>query len=159
MAFPGARQQRSLYVGARRVRDELGKGQEILRSEKASLRGVTAAAARQIIFVPEVDVVIVDIVAIGEGMTAGDTVEVLAPALYDTAIGAANRLCDSMTNANLADNTLFRATLTGLNGNRVSAGQPVIMVATEVGGGTITEVTVQVSYILADDERTYSIEV
>ena len=60
-----------------------------------------------------------------------------------------------MTNTNAANDTVYEAALTGLNGNKVVAGQPVILLVTESGGGTITEAYVQVSYILADDERSY----
>jgi hypothetical protein len=155
MAFPGVRQQKVLYATAKRVRDELGKGQEVMRSASARALGVTSATARRIVFTPQVDIIITGIQGIGEGLTASDTVDVMAAAAYDTAAGSTNRLCTQMTNSDLADNTVFQATLSGLNGNEVAAGQPIEIVVVESGGGTITEVYIQVNYILADDERSY----
>lgn len=155
MAFPGVRQQQELYHTSKRVRDELGKGQEVLRHASARAVGVSSATARRIVFVPQVDIIVTGIQAVGEGLTASDTVDVVAPDAYSDAPGAANELCTQMTNSDLADDEVFQATLSGLNGNRVAAGQPIIIVVVESGGGTIVEVYVQVNYILADDERSY----
>lgn len=159
MAFPGTRQRRARYQTAKTVVDELGKGQEVLRHKSASVRNFQNTTRRQVIYVPEVDIIIVDIIAIGEGVTgvaAADTLDIIAPAAYDDAVAAGNMLCAQMTDTELADDTVYRAALSGLNGNRVAAGQPIIMVGEEAGNdAAITEIWAQVSFVLADESRTY----
>jgi hypothetical protein len=155
MAFPGAISQRVLYNSAKRVVDELGKGQEVLRTASAAVRAVNAGTKRAVVLVPDVDIIVVDVLFVGEGLTASDTANLVAPAAYDTAPGSTNKLVTAATNTNLADDVVFRAVLTGLNGNRVVAGQPIVLSVLESGGGTIVEVFVQMSYILADEARSY----
>lgn len=155
MAFPGSRPTRILYGTAKRVVDELGKGQEVLRKAHGRVRGMSASEARSVIYIPDVDIVIVDVAVIGEGCTAGDICNVIVDDEFSHAVGAANRLVTEMTNANMADDTVFHATLANLNNNRVAAGQPIILVGEEVGGDTVTEIFVEISYILADEERSY----
>jgi len=157
MAFPGSRPNRVLYGTAKRVIDELGKGQEILRKAHGRVRGMSASEARSIIYIPDVDIVIVDVVVIGEGVTASDIANVLAgdADTFSETAGATNRLVTEITATNMAADTVYHATLANLNNNRVPAGQPIILVGEEVGGGTVTEIFVEISYILADEERSY----
>jgi hypothetical protein len=157
MAFPGVRQNKTLYATAKRVVDELGKAQEILRHVEArALNVASGAEARRVVFIPQVDIIVVGIEVAAEDMASLDTANVLAPAAYDTAAGATNKLCTEIAAASVPNDTIFQAVLSGLNGNKVAAGQPIILVVTEVGSdSTIVEFFVQVNYILADNERSY----
>ncbi len=158
MAFPGARPAgRTLYSTAKRVVDEEGKGQEVLRYFTGNLRDVAnATLERVLIFVPMVDIEIVGVTFVCEGVASLDLVNLIAPVDYDTAIGAANRLVTEVAAASVADNTVFYATLAGLNGNVVVAGQAIQLTCLEVGSdSTPDDVFVQVQYILVDDEKSY----
>ena len=93
MSFPGVRSVRVLHQTAQRVRDNLGKGQEVLRAARQQILFVDNSAQRAIVFVPDVDIKLVQVKMIGEGVSLlGGTVELIAPAAYDTAAGATNRL-------------------------------------------------------------------
>jgi hypothetical protein len=155
MAFPGVRQVKVLYTTAKRGGDEVGKGQEVLRHASAQFHAISAASARRVVMIPQVDIIITGVDVLTEGATAGDFVNVLAPALSDSAADATNRLVTEVLAASLVDDTIFRAVLAGLAGNRVVAGQPIIAQVDEVGAGTITWAYVQVNYILADAEVSY----
>lgn len=158
MAYPGARpDQRELYTTAKRVVDEDGKGQEVLRFFTGNLRDVAnAAEERVLIFVPPVDIILVGVTVVCEGVASGDIVNLIAPIAFDTAVGSTNRLVDAVLAATIGDDIVFYATLTGLNANRVNAGQPIILVCLEVGSdSTPDDVFVQVNYILADEQRSY----
>ena len=155
MAFPGSRPARVLYGTSKRVVDELGKGQEVLRKAHGRVKGMSASELRSIILIPDVDIVIVDVTCIGHGLTASDIANVIVDDEFSHSVDATNRLVTEMTNTNLAAATVYHATLANLNNNRVSAGQPIILVGEEVGGGTITEIFVEISYVLADEERSY----
>jgi hypothetical protein len=146
MAFPGARPQRQLYTSAQRVRDRLGKGQEIL----PSFRGTVLSTGTTILGIPEVDIIVVDIAVIGEGFSTG-TLDILAPASFDEAAGAGNRLVAQVVDAGAADDVVNHPALLGLNGNKVAAGQPILA----KGGGTVVQAYVQVSYILATEATSY----
>jgi len=135
--------------------DELGKGQEVLRKDHGRVRGMSASTARAIIYIPEVDIVITDVVVIGEGVSANDVADVITPTAFSSAPAAGNRLVTQIAATDMADDTVFHATLANLNNNRVAAGQPILLVGQEVGGGTVTEIFVEISYILADEERSY----
>lgn len=162
MAFtvPNPTPQRQRYINAKTIRDELGKGQEILRVAELTV-GPVAQNATVIypIFVPEVDVEIVGITLSTRGIDDGDLVNVIALATaedYETAPGATNKLITEVaTAANAGEDTLARKTLLGLNGNRVRAGQPVCLHIVEDNSAAIPAVYVKVSYILADDARSY----
>lgn len=157
MAFPGSKPNRVLYGTSKRVIDELGKGQEVLRKAHGRVRGMSTSEARSIILIPDVDIVIVDVAVIGEGVTAGDIANVLAGDAdeFSHAVSDDNRLVTEITATNMAADTVYHATLARLNNNRVACGQPIILVGEEVGGGTVTEIFVEISYVLADEERSY----
>ena len=155
MAFPGSRPARVLYGTSKRVVDELGKGQEVLRKAHARVRGMSASVERAIILIPDVDIVVVDVACVGENLSAGDLADVFTPAAFSDAGAAGTRLVTQLTDTELADDVVYHAPLLGLNNNRVGAGQPIMLRGEEVGGGTITEIFVEISYILADEERSY----
>jgi len=150
---------RELYNTAKRVRDEVGKGQETLRSAGATIVATGAATFRKVVFIPDVDIIVVGVrcVAAG-GADAADTADLVAPAQgenLDVAAGATNQLITQITAPETAEDTVLDATLSGLNGNRVQAGQPIVSIF--IDNAYVADVTwhVQVSYILADEERTY----
>ena len=147
---------RVLYNTAKRVVDELGKGQEILRQEGVNLRVTLNTTARGVILVPDVDIILVGVVSIGEGFDATDTYELIAPADgedFNVAPGATNQLIASQSAP--TDNVLNTVALLGLNGNRIQAGQPIIAWADEDDSSADVQLYLQISYILADEERTY----
>jgi len=161
MAFtvPNRTPQRSRYINAKTIRDELGKGQEILRVAEVSVQVLQNATVVVPVTIPEVDIVIVGITLSARGIDDGDLVDVLALADgedYETAAGAGNQLITQVaTAANAGEDTIARKTLLGLNGNRVNAGQPVVLKVVEDNSAAIGMVYCKVSYILADDERSY----
>ena len=116
-----------------------------------------AAPNREVLGIPDVDIRLVDVLILAETSNNCD-LDLVAPVDFDTAPAAANRLIalvDSSA-ADIADNTVSRRALLGLNGNVVVAGQPIIIVATDDTVGAPTgQFYVQVSYILDDEERTY----
>lgn len=155
MAFPGARPVRRLSDTSKRVRDELGKGQEILRHASAERVMTATTTLRSLVMVPDVDIILVGVRVVSEGDAANDYVELLAPAAYDTAAGAANQLIAQIAAGTLADDTVLDPALLGLNNNRVAAGQPIVLMTNDNDSGGDLYVYCQVDYILADDERTY----
>jgi hypothetical protein len=152
MAYPAARRQRVLYSTAKRVRDELGKGQEALRTfGPVKITQAGASTIRAIVGIPTVPVRIVDVKVMGESVANLTSINVLAPALYDSAAGAGNRLITELAAA--ADDTLVYGAVLPL-ANRVAAEQPINLVVITAGAAT-GSVEVQVDYILCDEERTY----
>ncbi len=149
---------RLLYNTAKRVRDEVGKGQEALRVAPASILTSGAATYRKVLLIPDVDIIVVGVRAVGSGgVAAGDNLDVIAPANgedLDVAAGSTNRLVTAVTDPSAFEDTVADLTLSGLNGNVVQAGQPIVAIFTEADG-TVVNVGVQVSYILADEETTY----
>lgn len=151
--------RRVLYNTSKRVVDELGKGQEMLRIAGEGIDAtLTPAAQSFVIFVPDVDIIVVGArMVCGTGALAADNAEIVVPQNgQDTnqAAAAGNRLVDRITDPSTAENTVVDLTLTGLNGNLVRAGQPIVGWYTDAAAGGVL-VYMQVSYILADEERTY----
>lgn len=154
---------RVLYNTAKRVRDEVGKGQETLRTAGTSIVTSGAATYRKVVMIPDVDIIVVGVRFVaGGGADAGDTADVIVPAqgeALDVAAGGTNQLVTQITAPNDAEDTVLDAVLPGtatgmVAPNRVSAGQPIVSLFTEADG-TVVIWHVQVSYILADEERTY----
>jgi hypothetical protein len=149
---------RTLYTTAKRVVDELGKGQEMLRTKGVHLIVANGATVRETVLIPDVDVVIVHVKYLTFGGDADDVLELYAPANgedFDETIDADNRIISQLTSAGeMVDNALRTATLTGLNGNVVQAGQPIIALCTEDSSAAM-QAYIQISYILADEERSY----
>lgn len=150
---------RELYNTAKRVRDEVGKGQEVLRYAKVNVGPVpNATTYRDVLIIPDVDIVLVALRMIGEGCDADDLIELIAPANgenFDVGAGTTNRLIAQVLGSGVVDNALVEGTLLGLNDNLVQAGQPVIASIQEVSSDTTPLVYFQLSYILADDVRTF----
>ena len=149
---------RILYNTAKRVGDELGKAQETLRVAKGSIVTTGAQTRRSVLLIPDVDIVVVGVRCVAAGAAHGDdTAEVVAPADgedLDVAAGATNRLITQISNPATTEDTVLDATLTGLNGNVVRAGQPIVAIFIDNADGGVTWYT-QVSYVLADDARTF----
>jgi len=149
---------RVLYNTAKRVGDELGKAQETLRVAKGSIITTGAETKRAVLLIPDVDIVVVGVRCVAAGAAdAADTAEVVAPADgedLDVAAGSTNRLITQISNPSTAEDTVLDATLTGLNGNVVRAGQPIVAIFIDNADGGVTWYT-QVSYVLADDARTF----
>lgn len=150
---------RTLYDTAKRVRDEVGKGQEVLRTAKVNIPAVAnASTVREILLVPDVDIILVGVRLIGEGADADDLIELLALANgenRDVAAGVTNRLIAQVLGSGAGDDLLITPALLGLNGNLVQAGQPIVASVQEVSSDTTPQVFFQVSYILADAVLTY----
>lgn len=149
---------RTLYNTARRVVDELGKGQEMLRTKGVTFIVAQNDTLREVLLVPDVDIVIVEVKYFTKGGDADDVLELLAPANgenFDVGAGATNRIIDQLTSAGeMVDDALRTATLTGLNGNVVQAGQPIVALINEDNSAAMVAY-IQISYILADDVRTF----
>lgn len=149
---------RTLYDTAKRSVDELGKGQEILRTKGVHLIVAQNGTVRETLLVPDVDIQIVQVKYLTFGGDVDDILELYAPANgedFDETIDAANRIIDQLTSAGeMTDNALRTATLTGLNGNIVQAGQPIIALCTEDNSAAM-QAYIQISYILADAVRTF----
>lgn len=159
MAFTvPTRPTRNLYRNAKRVRDELGKGQEVLREAHASFAVLQNSDTRRTILIPDVDIIVTEIKVSSDGFDDGDTLDVVALANGEdnnTAAGATNRLISQIALANAIEDGLFSPTLLNLNANVVQAGQPIRAIATEDNSADIREIYVQVCYILADEETSY----
>ncbi len=157
------RPTRVLYNTAKRVCDELGKGQETLREVHVSFPVVQNTIVRKTIFIPDVDIIIVEIKVSSDNFDNGDTLDVIALAQGEdnaTAPGATNRLITQIALAAEIEDGLFSPTLlgtaTGMSApNRVQAGQPIRAIVDEDNSADIEDIYVQVSYVLADEERTY----
>lgn len=150
--------RRVLYNTSKRVVDELGKGQEMLRIAGEGIDVTRVATECFVILVPDVDIIVVGArMVCGNGAAGGDNAEIVVPQngnATDQAAAAGNRLVNQVTDPSTAEDTVLDLTLTGLNGNLVRAGQPIVGWYTDAGGGGVI-VHMQVSYILADEERTY----
>ncbi len=147
---------RTLYSTAKRVVDELGKGQEALRTESVNLQITQNTVLRKVLLVPDVDIILVGVKTVGVGFDATDIYDLIAPANgenLDVAPGATNELI--ATQSAPTDDVLNNVTLAGLNGNLVQAGQPIIAVGDEDDNSADIELFVQISYILADNVRTF----
>ncbi len=161
MTFPGTRQQRALYIDAKRVRDEVGKGQEVLRQlGPTKVTQNAASTVYALVGIPDVPIKIVGVKVIGEGLANVVALNLLVLGLdtadtYDEAPAAANRLITELVAS--ADNTIVYGVLTALC-NSVPAEHPIMLLA-EANGAATGTLEVVVSYILGDDERTFSIEV
>lgn len=161
MAFPGTRQQRALYIDAKRVRDEVGKGQEVLRQfGPIKLTQAGATTVRGIVGIPDVPIRIVSVKLVGEGLATMTTLDLIALGLdatdeYDATPATDNQLITQIA-TEPADDTVEFGVLTALALN-VPAEHPIELSMVSAGGtGTIECI---VSYILRDDERTFSTEV
>lgn len=153
----GTAPNRRLYDTSKRVRDELGKGQEILR--KASTTFFVDNVARtqwaQILF-PDVDIKIVQVVvtsAVVVGGAQANTLDVFESGSSDLAL-----ITQFDPDLLVAKTPSTRTVLA--EGNNVPAGTPVLakLVNLSTTGGTAADpadVTIEVSYILADDARSY----
>lgn len=159
LTVPNAPAARRLYDTAKRVRDELGKGQEALRTAKGSIIGVAATDVRETLLIPDVDIVVVGVRLLGHGgVLAADTAELLAMANGEdvtSASAAGNRLVASVTAPEAAEDTVLNVALAGLNGNLVRAGQPIVASFTDAAAGGAV-MFFQVSFILADEVTSYT---
>ena len=112
----------------------------------------------QWVSIPDVDIQIVHVKYLTFGGDVDDILELYAPANgedFDETIDSANRIIDQLISAGeMVDNALRTATLTGLNGNIVQAGQPIIALCTEDNSAAM-QAYIQISYVLADDVRTF----
>ncbi len=159
MVYPGVRQVNTLYSTAKRVVDEDGKGQEVLRSFSTRVDAPADAAPpnREIVGIPDVDIIVTGVWILAEASNNCD-IDVVAPAAFDTAPGVTNELIETVDSsaADIADDVVSVRALTDLNGNRVAAMQPILIVATDdTVGVPAGQFYVQVNYILADEERSY----
>ncbi len=159
MVYPGARNVNELYTSAKRVVDENGKGQEVLRQFATRIISPENAQPpnRELVGIPEVDIVIVDIVILAE-TEANCDIDVIADTTFSAAPAAGNRLMvtHNSSDAVIADDIVARQTLSDLNNNVVLAGQPIMIITTDDTAGAPTgQFYVRVSYILADAEITY----
>ncbi len=159
MVYPGVRQEQTLYSTAKRVVDEMGKGQETLRSFSTRIDSPADAQPpnREILGIPQVDIIIVDIVITAE-TEANCDLDVITDTTFSAAPGALNRVMvlHNSSDAVIADDVVARQTLAGLNGNRVVAMQPIMVVATDDAAGAPTgQFSIKLSYILADTEISY----
>jgi len=149
---------RTLYNTAKRVVDELGKGQEMLRIAGEGPQATVNGAQSFVILVPDVDIVVVGArMVCGGGALSGDNAEIIVPQngnALDVTPAAGNRLVSQITDPSTAEDTVLDLTLAGLNGNLVRAGQPIVGFYTDAAGTGVL-VHMQVSYVLADEARTF----
>ncbi len=157
IAVPNA-PARVLYNTAKRLIDELGKGQEMLRIAGEGPQATVTGAQSFVILIPDVDIVVVGARMVCGGTAASaDNAEIIVPQDtedLDETPDSDNRLVSQITDPAAAEDTVLDLTLTGLNGNLVRAGQPVVGFYTDSAGSGVL-VHMQISYILADEERTY----
>ncbi len=157
IAVPNA-PSRVLYNTAKRIVDELGKGQEMLRVAGEGPQATVNGAQSFAILIPDVDIIVVGArMVCGNGADGADNAEIVVPQdTNDLNQGAAagNRLVSQITDPSTAEDTVLDLTLTGLNGNLVRAGQPIVGWFTDAAGTGVL-VHIQISYILADDVRTF----
>ncbi len=154
----GSIPNRRLYDTAKRVRDELGKGQEILRKARATFRVDNVARTQWAsVLIADVDIRVVDITVISAVplLVSADvnTFDVFKSGATDVA------LITQFDPDPLTVKTPSRRTLVA-GQETVPAATPIL--AKLVNGGilagaaaTPSDVTVEVSYILADDARSY----
>lgn len=154
MAYPAARRQRVLYSTAKRVVDELGKAQEILRTTNLVKATLINGEVRCVCLVPTVPIRIVDVRILGNLIAGLDDINLIAPTTYGAAPAAGNRLITEITGAATpADDTVTYGAVLPL-AYRVGAEQPIILVV-DGNAGFAGTVEVTFDYILCDDERTY----
>lgn len=157
-----ANRARKLYDDAKRVRDEVGKGQEILRKARATLHIDNVARTQwATILVPDVGIRVVDIALISSVPPAtGSGAAVLdvykrhggADVSLVTQVSLAAGTPVAMTPSFL---TLLAAASSVLGGEHIS----MLLVNAQVDNASAAapaDITVEVSYILGDEERTYS---
>ncbi len=156
-----ANRQRTLYNTAKRLRDELGKGQEVLRKASATLHIDNVARTQwATILVPDVGIRVVDVTLVsnvppvtGSGAAVLD---VFKEDGSDTAIVTQVSLATGTPTAKVPN---FRTLLAAANS--VLGGQHIVMklvnsVTDNASAAAPADVTVEVSYVLGDDERTFS---
>ncbi len=157
IAVPNA-PTRTLYNTAKRLTDELGKGQEMLRVAGEGPQATVNGAQSFVILIPDVDIIVVGArMVCGLGATGDDNAEIIVPQngnALNVTPAAGNRLVSQVTDPSTAEDTILDLTLSGLNGNLVRAGQPIVGFYTDDAGSGVL-VHMQVSYILADEVRTY----
>jgi len=152
MAYPAARRQRVLYSTAKRVVDELGKGQEMLRTSNPVKVTLINGEVRATCLVPTVPIRIVDVRFLGDLVAGLDDINLIVPATYAEAPAAGNRLITEIIVAPADDTVEYGAVLP--LAYQVGAEQPVILVV-DGNGAFAGTVECTFDYILADDERTY----
>ena len=152
MAYPAARRQRVLYSTAKRVVDELGKGQEMLRTSNPVKVTLINGEVRATCLVPTVPIRIVDVRLLGNLIAGLDDINLIAPVAYASAPAAGNRLITEITVAPVDDTVEYGVVLP--LAYRVGAEQPVILVV-DGNGAFAGTVECTFDYILCDDERTY----
>jgi len=131
-----------LYETTIRTVDKLGKGMEDFEKGTATVRGT---ADRAVVYVPEVDVRVVDVrlLRLSNDNPSSYTLNVIASTDPTAAPAAGNRLINALTAPPTAGQVVY-ATLTN-NAVRVPAGTPIIAVlssndATSVVGVEVTAV-------------------
>jgi len=152
MAYPAARRQRVLYSTAKRVVDELGTGQEMLRTSNPVKVTLINGEVRATCLVPTVPIRIVDVRFLGDLVAGLDDINLIVPATYAEAPAAGNRLITEIIVAPADDTVEYGAVLP--LAYQVGAEQPVILVV-DGNGAFAGTVECTFDYILADDERTY----
>jgi len=113
-----------------------------------------------LIGIPDVPIRLVSVKFVGEGLATLTTLDLLALGLdtsddYDATPAADNQLITQIS-TEPADNTVEFGVLTALALN-VPAEHPIELAMTSSGGSGTVECVI--SYILADDERTFTTEV
>ena len=105
--FPGARKVYNRYQTARTIADELGKGHEVLRSFQTTVNVPTSTTTRAIVGVPDVDIKVVSIDMVGNGVADATDISVTAPATYTASVSDSNRLMSDL------DSIAATGTITG----------------------------------------------
>jgi len=157
-----ANRKRDLYNNAKRVRDELGKGQEILRKASATLRIDNVARTQwATVLVPDVGIRVVDIAVIsnvppvtGSGAAVLDVFkEDATPA--DAALITQVSLATGTPTAKVPNYRTLLAAASSVGGGSAIVMKLVNGQVDNAAAATPADVSVEVSYILSDDERTY----
>ena len=159
-----ANRVRSLYSTSKRVRDELGKGQEVLRKAVATLHLDNVARTQWVtILKPDVGIRIVDITLIsnvppvtGAGAATLDVFEEDSTTPADAALITQLSLITGALTAKTPNYPTLLA-----EANEVLGGNAIVMclINAQVDNASAAapaDVTVEVSYVLGDDERTYT---
>jgi hypothetical protein len=153
MAFPGTRPERTVPNRARRIRDELGKGQEILRQKSLQLVAETGSDQRAVVFIPDVAIKLVDVKLVFEELNIGGegvgSFDLLAPAAYDEAAGDTNKLVNQMLGYDLdqyvvSTNMKVGAYTLAATGAGDGYAHPVVVSSSQVGGVDDTMGTIEV---------------
>lgn len=155
-----ANRNRRLGDSARRITDELGKGQEVLRKASATFRCINVAKTEwATILVPDVGIKVVDISVTSNVIMAGSDANTLD--VYKRSGGSDVELItqfdpDQVVAKTPSFRTLLAAASSVAGGEHISA--RLVQAATTGGvAATPSDITVEVSYILSDDERTYTV--